>query len=213
MFAHYLGYTQYIARFINNYNNISFKSFYMDLMNFCENSTESIFLKKEMLETEKSLSIFLNSKGPMGRVLDKIRPNFAWDYEEATAINIVKSKDIFYTEIKSFLKNYNIEEKIIDDLIKFQKDSIVDPTNKYPLKKTYKYNFHEMINYSAKLEKKSQTYLIEGKNYEDDIFEWGKETLWWGRRIAAYKAKIKNISKLLINYNTAEINPEIFDKR
>ena len=66
---------------------------------------------------------------------------------------------------------------------------------------------------SAKLEKKSQTYLIEGKNYEGDIFEWAKETLWWGRRVAACKAKIKNISKLLVNYNTAEINLEIFDKR
>ena len=213
MFAHYLGYTQYIARFISNHKNISYKSFYTDFMNFCENSTESNFLKKEISETDKSLSIFLSSKGPMGRVLDKIRPNFAWDYEEATAINIVESKDIFYTEVKSFLKNYDVDEEIVDDLIEYQKDTIIDPTNKYPLKKTYNYNFYEMINYSAKLKKKSQTYLIEGKNYNADIFEWGKETLWWGRRVAACKAKIKNINKSAMTYNVTEINPEIFDKR
>ena len=149
----------------------------------------------------------------MGRVIDKIRPNFAWDYEEATAINIVQSKDIFYNEVKSFLKIYNIKEEIVDDLIKYQKDSIIDPTNKYPLKKKYNYNFYEMINYSAKLVKKPQTYLMEGKNYDGDIFEWGKETLWWGRRVAACKAKIKNINKSSMTYDVTEVNPQLFDKR
>ena len=213
MFSHYLGYMQYIARFISNYKNISFKNFYMDFMNFCENSTESVFLKKEIVETDKSLSIFLSTKGPMGRVLDKVRKNFAWDYEEATAINIVQSKDLFYDEVKSFLKNYSINEEIVDDLIKYQKDTIIDPNIKYPLQKTYKYNFYEMINYSAKLEKKSHKYLIEGKNYEGDIFEWGKETLWWGRRVAACKAKIKNINNSKIIKDLSDFNPVIFDKR
>jgi len=213
MFSHYLGYTQYIARFISNYKNISFKSFYMDFMSFSENSTKSIFLKKEITETNKSLSIFLSTKGPMGRVLDNVRPNFAWDYEEATAINIVESKEIFYTEVKSFLKNYNIEEEIIDDLIEYQKDTIVDPNIMYPLIKTYKYNFYEMINYSAKLEKKSQKYLIEGKNYEGNIYEWGKETLWWGRRVAACKAKIKNVNNSIITTDLDDFKPVIFDKR
>ncbi len=213
MFSHYLGYMQYIARFISNYKNISFKNFYMDFMNFCENSTESVFLKKEIVETDKSLSIFLSTKGPMGRVLDKVRKNFAWDYEEATAINIVQSKDLFYDEVKSFLKNYSINEEIVDDLIKYQKDTIIDPNIKYPLQKTYKYNFYEMINYSAKLEKKSHKYLIEGKNYEGDIFEWGKETLWWGRRVAACKAKIKNINNSIIIKDLSDFNPVIFDKR
>ena len=32
-----------------------------------------------------------------------------------------------------------------------------------------------------------------GKSYQGNFFEYGKETLWWGRRVAACKAKIKNI--------------------
>ena len=215
MFAHYLGYIQYIARFIRQYKNIPFKDFYEDFLDFAENSNESIFLKKEVKETLESLSIFLSSKGPMGRVVDTIRPNFAWDYEEATAINIIQSKNIFYKEIKLFLKKYNLNEEILDNLIEFQKDTIVDPLNTYPLKKTYKYNFYEMINFSAKLIKKDKIYQIDGKNYNDDIYEWGKETLWWGRRVAACKAKIINIDQSKSsNYLDTKINSiNIFDKR
>jgi len=28
-------------------------------------------------------------------------------------------------------------------------------------------------------------------NYDGDYYEWGKEKLWWGRRIGACKAKVK----------------------
>ena len=213
MFAHYLGYIQYIARFIRQYKNIPFKEFYEDFLNFAENSDESIFLKKEVRETIESLSIFLSSKGPMGRVVNSIRPNFAWDYEEATAINIIQSKDIFYKEVKIFLKKYEIDEEILDNLIDFQKDTIIDPLNNYPLNKTYKYNFYEMINFSAKLVKKDQNYQISGKNYNNDIYEWGKETLWWGRRVAACKAKIKNVGRSS-NFLDAKIDTiNLFDKR
>ena len=212
MFAHYLGYVQYIARFIRQYKNISFKEFYDDFLTFAENSKESIFLKKEVNETLKSLSIFLSSKGPMGRVVDSIRPNFAWDYEEATAINIVQSKDKFYKEVKLFLKKYNLDDDILDDLIAFQKDTIIDPLNNYPLNKTYKYNFYETINFSAKLIRKDRNYQINGKNYNDDIYEWGKETLWWGRRVAANKAKISKVDKNIPKENVPYF-PKIFDKR
>ena len=213
MFAHYLGYVQYIARFIRHYKNIPFKEFYNDLLNFAEKSKESSFLKKEVNETLNSLSIFLSTKGPMGRVVNSIRPNFAWDYEEATAIKIVQNKDIFYKEIKHFLKRYNLDNEILEDLIKYQKDTIIDPLKTYPVNKTYKYNLYEMINFSAKLIRKDINYSISGKNYNGNIYEWGKETLWWGRRVAACKAKIKNINKNKFFNESSNQIVEIFDKR
>ena len=213
MFGHYLGYVQYIARFIRQYKNISFKEFYNDFLDFAENSSESIFLKKEVEETLKSLSIFLSTKGPMGRVIDSVRPNFAWDYEEATAINIVQSRDKFYNEVKLFLKKYDLDNKILNDLIEFQKDTIVDPSNNYPLNKTFKFNFYEAINFSAKLIRKDKDYQINGKNYNNDIYEWGKETLWWGRRVAACKAKIKILVKNKFLNEASNQVVELFDKR
>ena len=213
MYAHYLGYLQYIARFINIYKNISFKSFYMQLMLFSKNSKRSKFLKKETNITKKNISKVLNSLGPWGRVIKEIRPNFAWDFEEATAIQIVRNKKIFYQEIKYFLKRFNIEDEIIDDLIKYQKNTIIDPTKEYPCRKKFKYNFYETINYFEEFKKIDKVYQISGKNYNKNIFEWGKETLWWGRRVAACKAKIKEANKKLIFNKKDEFVLESFDKR
>ena len=72
-----------------------------------------------------------------------------------------------------------------------------------------------MINFSAKLIRKDQNYQIDGKNYNNDIYEWGKETLWWGRRVAACKAKIKNIGQYKSsNYLDTKISSiNLFDKR
>ena len=213
MFAHYLGYTQYISRFLRNYLNISFKKFYLDLMNFSKNSPKSFFLKKELFETKKSLEIYMDCKGGLGRVVKEVRKNFAWDFEEATAINIINNKNLFYEEIKSFLGQYKIDKKIIEELITYQKNTIVDPNQQYPFSFKSKYNFYECINLSAKFKEDNINYHINGKNYNKDIFEWGKETLWWGRRVAACKAKIKNIDNNNILSRTSEQIIETFDKR
>ena len=213
MFAHYLGYTQYISRFLNIYKNLSYKNFYLDLMNFFINSEKSIFLKNEVIETKKSLEIYMNCKGGLGRVVDDVRKNFAWDFEEATAINIIKNKDIFYNEIKFFLNKYSLDEKLTNELIRYQKDTIIDPNKEYPFVVETNYNFYEVINYSAKLKEESNRYQINGKNYNGDVFEWGKETLWWGRRVAACKAKITNLDQDRLFQEQSSQEVETFDKR
>ena len=213
MFAHYLGYTQYISRFLNIYKNLSYKNFYLDLMNFFINSEKSIFLKNEVNETKKSLEIYMNCKGGLGRVVDDVRKNFAWDFEEATAINIIKNKDLFYDEIKFFLKKYELDEKLTNEIIKYQKNTIIDPNIEYPFKINSPYNFYEVINYSAKLKEGLNEYQINGKNYNGDVFEWGKETLWWGRRVAACKAKITNLNQNKLYQEQSSQKVETFDKR
>ena len=56
-------------------------------------------------------------------------------------------------------------------------------------------------------------HLIQGKNYHNDIFEWGKETLWWGRRVAANKVKLETHKSKKINFDLKNFQPVIFDKR
>ena len=68
------------------------------------------------------------------------------------------------------------------------------------------------IEYALKLKNKENSLVIEAKNYKEDIFEWGKETLWWGRRVAANKAKITKSENIDITKIQDSI-PNIFDKR
>jgi hypothetical protein len=194
MFAHYLGNMQYISRFLNTYSGVGYRDFYLSFMDYIKSMKESSFLRKELELTKGSLQEVMKAKHPWGRTLGDIRENFAWDFEEATSMRIVQNKNIFQEEVKQFLiLNYNIEESIIDQLIKYQDYAILDPNRTYPSVVSFDYNFHDVIYDNVEFKKHKNKLIFNGKNYDGDFFEWGKETLWWGRRIAACKTKVKHI--------------------
>jgi putative methyltransferase len=213
MFSHYLGYTQYLSRFLKSNIGLSYKDFYLNLMSFVKNPKKSKFLNKEYQETSKAINKVLKCKGPWGRAVDKIRNNFAWDFEEATAINIILNRKEFNKDIYNFMKSFGIKKELLDDLIKFQDNATVDPTKSYPYTIETKFNFNEVIKFSSKLKQEKSEILIQGKNYHNDIFEWGKETLWWGRRVAANKVKLETHKSKKINFDLKNFQPVIFDKR
>lgn len=194
MFGHYLGTTQFISRFINCVYGVSFKDFYINLMKFMVSCGGMGFLGKQYVQTENALSNVLKAQSPWGRIVPEIRNNFAWDFEEATVLDIMMNKDLFYSEIKHYLiLNYNIENNIIDQLIDYQKNAILNPDLSYPQYRKYSYNIHNVIYKKEDLQEKESLLRFDGKNYNGDFFEYGKETLWWGRRVAAYKNKITEL--------------------
>ena len=92
----------------------------------------------------------------------------------------------------------------MDDLINFQKNTIIDPYEKYPLNIETNYNIHELIVGSEKLVKQKNTYTVDGKMYNGNLYEWAKEIMWWGRKLGACKAKITNLKSLnLYNKKTS----------
>ena len=92
-------------------------------------------------------------------------------------------------------------------------NTIIDPSTRYPFTKEFKFNFYETINYFENFKKTKKIYNIVGKNYYNNIFEWGKETLWWGRRVAACKTKIREENKKLFIQKKNNFILETFDKR
>ena len=129
-------------------------------------------------------------------MVSEIRENFGWDFEEATVLEIMKNKELFYSEIEDFiLLNYDISEDLLFELLKYQQAAILNPDLTYPRKEKFKYNIHDVIHNNAPPIQETQILQIEAKNYNGDFYEYGKETLWWGRRVAAYKNKIKDLKK------------------
>ena len=191
MFGHYLGTVQFISRFLNGAYKITFRDFYMELMLYMKQKQGEGFLGKQYSKTEKALSGVLIAESPWGRVIPEIRKNFAWDFEEATVIEIMKNKDLFYSEIKEFvLLNYEIPEDVINEVIRYQRAAILNPDLNYPRNEKFKYNIHDVIHHDDSLITTEQNLQFDGKNYNGDFYEYGKETLWWGRRVAAYKNRI-----------------------
>ncbi len=191
MFGHYLGTTQFISRFINRHLGVDYSYFYMEFMRFMKSMNGCGFLGDQLVKTQKSLEQIMKAKAPWGRVIDSVRQNFAWDFEEATVIDIMKNKKLFFNEMRHFLAiHFDISADIIEDLIKYQDLSILDPQKIYPMNDSFKYNIHDVIHKGEKLSMNNNKLHFEGKNYDGNFFNYGKETLWWGRRVAAYKNKV-----------------------
>jgi radical SAM superfamily enzyme YgiQ (UPF0313 family) len=189
MFAHYLGTTQFISRFVNKYLDVSFEYFYLELMKYME--SEEGFLHSQLENTKEALDGVLEARLPWGRVLPVVRENYAWDFEEATVIEIMKNKKEFYDDIRKFLAiHFNLPKKVVEEIIKYQNAAMLDPQETYPVAENIEFNIHEVIHNDEKLQKKSTSLSFDNKNYNGDFYEYGKETLWWGRRVAAYKNKI-----------------------
>ena len=110
------------------------------------------------------------------------------------------------------MSSFGIKNELLIELIKFQDNATVDPTRNYPYSIETKFNFNDVIKLSSKLKKKKRSHY-KGKNYNNNIFEWGKETLWWGRRVAANKAKFEIKNNKKVNFDLKNFQPIIFDKR
>ncbi len=195
MFGHYLGTTQFIARFLYEYIEVSYSFFYEELMNYMKFTCKNGFLGDQLNKTISALELIMKAKAPWGREVKSVRENFAWDFEEATVIDIMKNKKIFYQEIKNFINyKFNLSPELVEDLIRYQILAVLDPNLTYPIQATFNYNIHDVIDCKEKLKLGLNTFSFNGKNYKGDFYEYGKETLWWGRRVAAYKTKITNLT-------------------
>jgi len=195
MSGHFLGITQFISRFLRKMHDVSYKEFYEKFLQWAYDNPNS-FIGKELQETILSLEDTLAAKQPWGRILDDIKKNFAWDFEEATAINVCKDKDLFYSEVEKFLKhsfNFDYNEEVMKDLFEYQYHGILDPRVEYPISKTFKYNIHDVVTKKADLKVSENKIEFNAKNYNGDFYEWGKETLWWGRRVGSCKTKRKKV--------------------
>lgn len=193
MFGHYLGTVQFISRFLRNHKDIQFKTFYENMLQYAYDNPDSL-IGMELKRTIESLEATLATKQPWGRILPTVRENFAWDFEEATAITIAKNKLQFYSEIKDYIVRVlkvDLDEEVLEELFEYQTNAVLDPTSSYPSRHTYHYNIHEVIKYNTPLKKKEHGIVFDGKSYEGDYYTWGKEVLWWGRRVGACKLKTR----------------------
>lgn len=201
IFGHYLGPLQFISRALRELKDVSYKDFYTSILEFAK-SNSNTFLGKEYKNIKDNLNIILKNKRHWGDIISNVG-DINWEVDEATCIRLVKNKDLFYKEIKKYLlSKYDIETEILDSIIDYQKFRLSHPFMNYPIKKLFKYNIHNVIENKEKLVKKNNFLIADAKNY-DNLYEWAKNTLWFGRRIARYKTHI------LSSYDISSVNDKI----
>ena len=190
IFGHYLGSLQFIARGLKKIYSIGYKEFYTKLLVEAQENSKT-YLGKEYLNIRNNLDEILKNKRHWGDVI-KEAGDINWEVDEASCIRLTKNKDTFYKELKDYIiQQYAfIDLNVLDTLFKYQLCRLHNPFKKYPFSKGFKYNIHDVIELDKKLEKKNNKLLFNGKNFNSNLYEWAKETLWFGRRIARYKTRV-----------------------
>tara|TARA_Y100001963_G_scaffold88399_1_gene122118 strand:+ start:992 stop:2935 length:1944 start_codon:yes stop_codon:yes gene_type:complete len=186
--CHYLGFTQYTARFLREHLKISYLEFYDKLFSFFKSSNSIMNL--EYNRTYECINKIVTEKTPKtfwGREL-KETGDFRWEFEEASGIKFIKNIENFYKDLTSFLEsNFNIEDNLLKSLLSFQEIGIVNPVKSYPTKQKIDYNFLDVIYNGDSLKNGGYEMVLNNKNYNGDLFQYAKEVLWWRRKDSLWR--------------------------
>lgn len=189
------GFSQYIARFIRKYCNISYKEFYKDFRTFLqkdefwieeENMISSVVLDWYSMGTEIMTeigNINVSASTNQYRTIFKIHLNNMYEY-------------MFYL-INEYIKKYDLPPDLYDDLIKLNK-CVVSKHNEF---ESFKLNLHYnimdyLINTDSTLINKNE--LVEIIYPHDPIrsknMDWFLESIFYARRRSFGKNYIKTIN-------------------
>ena len=188
MFGYSLGHLKYIAKFIKSVKNVSYKEFYEKFYTYMVDNPNS-FMGKQYLITKSTLGKVLRKETLWGRAVD-LTGNFYWEFEEATALEVALNRDEFLDSVREFLNQFNLNEKVENDIIEFQSSIIKNPLEKYPMKKKFNYNIKDVLFNNKKLKNSGYTYQFDSENYKNDVREWCIKAIWWGRRNKGFETVV-----------------------
>ena len=118
---HFLGWLRILALELKAKHNITMREFYDGLFEYFMDDKESLFYKEYTI-TKRLLYKVFDKEIVWGRKVSDVC-NYYWEYEEATAINIAKEKDRFYSEVEQYLQDeYGFNRSITDNQYSIMKD-------------------------------------------------------------------------------------------
>lgn len=181
--CHHMGILQFFALYLFNEGFCSYKEFYTSLLEHFLNNPDTV-AGKVFGQIEIYLDDVVRERGTLS-CCDERFGKVQWSFEEYAYLCIVYKLDDFYREIIPFLKNFNIDKDVFDELIKFQTKIMKRPFEKNCDFKT-RYNFAEY--FTGIIEGKDQTLKNSDEcvrinpEYFESWEEFAKVIAWYGRK-------------------------------
>ncbi len=181
---HNLGLTRALAIYLRHEKSISYKSFYEKLIDWLDNQPVDsaaggayAHLKQLTVDVSEGMGTF---SVPYGE-----NEIITWSFEEYIFFRLSRELDRFFDELAQFVKIFDIEENIFDDLMSYQKRIIRQPFES-SVRIISEYDFYGYFSriYSgdySPLEKKNTTIISEGKEFRS-WDEYARFCIWYGRR-------------------------------
>lgn len=192
--VHCHGLLQCFAIYLHNAMGVPYYNFYNSFINF--------FSEREGVigDTIRRISRCIESTAEGEVDLSYINREFGditWPYEEAMLIDYIYKLDDFYNEAEDFLAFFGIEEKVMNELMSYQKNLIVTPFGN-DVKETYNYDWKEyfyniLANKDATLEKKETSLRFFAADVPADWENYAKKIIWYGRRNKKTIRAVENI--------------------
>jgi putative methyltransferase len=191
---HINGLTSYISRFFNKYYNISYPEFYEKFWQFLQHDPWFI-------QECKELRYYYKNWMTDGKIN---HPNISnievhgWNIVHRATLNIhaCRKYDYVFDLIEQFVKTqFDLDHKIVDQLVKFQKHFVIDydRISQYPYSLEFDYDFLGYLQEDTELET-SISYKFDFFESKDITIERFLENIYFSRRRNFGKAWIeKNV--------------------
>ena len=181
--VHCHGLLQCFAIYLHNAMGVPYYNFYNSFINYFSDREGVIG------DTIRRISRCIESTADGEADLSYINREFGditWPYEEAMLLDYIYKLDDFYKEAEEFIKDFGIEENVMNELMSYQKNLIVTPFDN-DVKATYSYNWKEyfyniLANKETKLDKKETTLRFFADDVPSDWENYAKKIIWYGRR-------------------------------
>lgn len=137
---HHHGILKFISMYLFDKKDIPYEVFYNRIVDFAKENADTVL--RSVYEKLYAYFESVSLGKPLELYANKIYGDVTWIPKKMPHLDTIYRIDEFYEELKDVLRGYSLEEKIIDELIKYEKTAL-----KYPSKNNFSvdfdYNWHE----------------------------------------------------------------------
>ncbi len=183
---HLLGLTRCISIFLFFEKGIGYDYFYENFQRFLQKHPGTV-AGAAYKKTRKMLDDVL-AKVPNASFTyyDNLFGDILWPPEEGGYLEVLRDVDRFYQEIESFLREFGIDELLLQDLLQYQKNVVRKPFDtehtvalQHNLCEYFERNISKHV---VSLKKEECTFTVRGKKIYERWDEFACEVVWYGRK-------------------------------
>lgn len=190
---HINGTSTLLSRFVNRYAGVSYQNFYEELFEFMQTDA---WLVNEQTQLKKYYYNWM-TQGKIDHPEFEIEIH-GWNLIHRTVINmhIEKQYDAVFGLLHNFMKRYNLPDKLLDSLVKFQRRYFVtyDAIDTYPEELVLDYNIWEYLTFGNNLVQDETRYKLDFLEDHDISFSRFLELFYFARRRNYGKATVECLS-------------------
>lgn len=191
--AHHYGMLKYFAIYLYFEKNIPYEVFFDGLVNYAK--TGGGILGKTYAFTHKYYEDFANER-PVQLYKNEIFGDITWDVDHMLHSEGICKINEFYDEVIDYLRSYNIEPEVLQELIRFHKCVLKQP-GKNNFSEEFDYDWYDYFTgiyaeNTARLHHKKTRVSINNETTPADWHEFAVEAVWFGRNGGTFNSGISS---------------------